>query len=45
MRPIVLSFLLLTACASHKLRCDAHLQPINRPAPAGAAAAPTGAAK
>jgi len=37
MRLIVLSLFLLTACSSHKLRCDAHLQPINKPAPAGAA--------
>lgn len=41
--------LLLTACSSHGVRCDAHLQPINQPArvaaPAsgslGAAAKPT----
>jgi hypothetical protein len=33
--------LLLQACASHVVRCDAHLQPINAPAAAGNASHPT----
>jgi hypothetical protein len=31
-RFIVCFILLLQGCASHALRCDAHLQPINAPA-------------
>jgi hypothetical protein len=34
MRWIICTFLLLTACASHGVRCDSHLLPINAPAPA-----------
>lgn len=33
---------LVSGCASHTVRCDARLQPINAPAP-NPAAAPTGA--
>jgi len=33
-RMMFFGFLLLTACASHGVRCDGHLQPINPPAPA-----------
>jgi hypothetical protein len=32
MRMIYCSFLLLAACATHDVRCDRHLQPINPPA-------------
>jgi hypothetical protein len=32
MRLVFCSILLLTACASHDVRCDAHLRPINPPA-------------
>ena len=38
MRVLFCLFLLLPACASHAVRCDGHLQPINR-ALAGTAAA------
>jgi hypothetical protein len=34
---IPLSFILLVGCAQHGLRCDAHLTPINPPAPPAAA--------
>jgi hypothetical protein len=37
MRLIFCTFLLLTACASHGVRCDRHLLPINAPAPARSA--------
>jgi hypothetical protein len=37
-RIIVCVTLLLQACGSHVVRCDAHLQPINAPAPAAKAA-------
>ncbi len=40
MRLIFCSYLLLTACASHGVRCDGHLQPINSPAPILVPAAP-----
>lgn len=33
MRFIYCLFLLLPACASHVVRCDGRLQPINQPAP------------
>ena len=33
MRLILCWYLLLTACASHGVRCHGHLQPINSPAP------------
>jgi hypothetical protein len=42
MRVMVCLFLLLPACATHAVRCDAHLRPINAQAPdpgKGAAAA------
>ena len=39
MRLIVCLIPLLCGCSTPTIRCDAHLQPINRPAPAGAAAA------
>jgi hypothetical protein len=32
MRLIVCSILLLCGCSTSAVRCDAHLQPINRPA-------------
>jgi hypothetical protein len=32
MRLIVYCFLLLSACSSHGVRCNSHLQPINPPA-------------
>ncbi len=44
MRVIYCLFLLLTACASHAVRCDGRLQPINRSVPtaaAGAASSPS----
>jgi hypothetical protein len=37
MRAIVLLYLLLSACASHEVRCDRRLRPINAPAARGAA--------
>jgi hypothetical protein len=33
---IPLVFILLGACATQRLRCDAHLTPINRPEPPAA---------
>jgi hypothetical protein len=36
MRMMVCLFLLLAGCATHAMRCDAHLVPINRPAPGSA---------
>jgi len=33
MRLIFCWYLLLTACASHGVRCDSRLQPINSPPP------------
>jgi hypothetical protein len=49
MRLALCSLVLLAACTSHEVRCDAHLLPINLPAPtqvpgAGAPAARTPAA-
>jgi hypothetical protein len=43
MRMMVCLFLLLAGCATHAVRCDARLVPINLPAAgwAGAAATPT----
>jgi hypothetical protein len=41
MRLIFCWYLLLTACASHGVRCDSRLQPINPPAPISLPAAPT----
>ncbi len=41
MRLIFCWYLLLTACASHGVRCDGRLQPINSPAPTLLPAAPT----
>jgi hypothetical protein len=32
MRTMFCWFLLLPACASHEVRCDGHLRPINPPA-------------
>lgn len=37
MRLALCSLVLLAACTSHEVRCDAHLMPINLPAPAIAA--------
>jgi hypothetical protein len=42
MRLIVCLIPLLCGCSTPTIRCDAHLQPINRPAPGSAAAAPSG---
>jgi hypothetical protein len=39
MRLIVCLIALLCGCSTPTIRCDAHLQPINRPAPGSAAAA------
>jgi len=33
MRLIICSTLLLTACATHEVRCDGRLEPINQAAP------------
>jgi hypothetical protein len=33
LRSIPLAFILLGGCATHRLRCDAHLTPINAPEP------------
>jgi hypothetical protein len=33
---IPLAFILLSGCATHALRCDAHLMPINPPEPRAA---------
>jgi hypothetical protein len=33
MRFVLCSLVLLAACTSHEVRCDAHLMPINVPAP------------
>jgi hypothetical protein len=33
LRSISLAFILLGGCATHRLRCDAHLTPINAPGP------------
>lgn len=33
MRLVYCLFILLPACASHVVRCDGRLQPINQPAP------------
>ncbi len=38
MRRVMFLFLLLQGCASHTVRCDGHLQPVNLPAAAGAGA-------
>jgi hypothetical protein len=35
--------LLLAACTSHRVRCDGHLQPINKPATPSATAGGTAA--
>lgn len=40
MRMMTCFFLLLPGCASHVVRCDARLQPINPPAPRALASAP-----
>jgi len=49
MRLIVCLIPLLCGCSTPTIRCDAHLQPINRPAPgsatAAAATAPSAAAQ
>lgn len=34
MRFLYMVLILLSGCATHGLRCDAHLSPINQPAPA-----------
>jgi hypothetical protein len=39
MRLIVCLIALLCGCSTPTIRCDAHLQPINRPGPGSAAAA------
>jgi len=39
MRLIVCLIPLLCGCSTPNIRCDSHLQPINRPAPGSAAAA------
>ena len=44
MRMIYCLFLLLPACASHAVRCDGRLQPINLPARAAAGASAPAAA-
>jgi hypothetical protein len=44
-RLVLCSLLLLAACTSHELRCDAHLMPINVPAPAQAPGAGTAAVR
>jgi hypothetical protein len=44
MRLVVCLIPLLCGCSTPSVRCDGHLQPINAPAPGGAAAlAPPGA--
>ena len=45
MRWIVCLILLLGGCSAHSVRCDAHLQPINPPAPRAAASVSTAAAR
>jgi hypothetical protein len=42
MRLIVCLIPLLCGCSTPVVRCDAHLQPINPPAPGGAATATVG---
>ena len=42
MRLVVCLIPLLCGCSTPTIRCDAHLQPINRPAPGSAAAAASG---
>jgi hypothetical protein len=44
MRLVVCLIPLLCGCSTPTIRCDAHLQPINRPAPGSAAAAASGVA-
>ena len=44
MRAMYCVFLLLPACASHTVRCDGRLQPINPPAARASAASPITAA-
>jgi len=47
MRLALCCLVMLAACSSHEVRCDAHLLPINAPARTqvpGAAAPPAGAA-
>ena len=44
MRMMVCLFLLLAGCATHAVRCDARLVPINLPAAAPVAGAAAGAA-
>jgi hypothetical protein len=36
MRLIYFALILLSGCAAHDVRCDAHLSPINPPAPPAA---------
>jgi hypothetical protein len=38
MRAISCLFFLLQACASHDVRCDEHIQPINQPSPSASQA-------
>ena len=45
MRWIVCLILLLGGCSAHGVRCDAHLQPINPPAPRASASVSTAAAR
>lgn len=42
MRLVVCLIPLLCGCSTPTVRCDAHLQPINRPAPGSVAAAASG---
>ncbi len=42
MRLILCLISLLCGCSTPTIRCDAHLQPINRPAPGSAGAAAVG---
>lgn len=42
MRLIVCLITLLCGCSTPTIRCDAHLQPINRPVPGSAAATASG---
>lgn len=47
MRLVLCCVVMLAACSSHEVRCDAHLLPINPPAPTqvpGAGASRAGAA-
>jgi hypothetical protein len=45
MRLLCCLLLLLSGCASHAVRCDGHLHPINATLPVPASVLPGGAAK